>query len=121
MNVPLLLGGRMQYLVTGGAGFIGSNLAAALLAAGHRVRVLDNFLTGKRENLAGLAERYGDAYELVEGDLRDASATRRAGEGAAYILHQGGLPSGPRSVADPVLTNGTNAGGALFLLFSRRG
>src|SRR3972149_5940468 len=110
----------MQYLVTGGAGFIGSNLAAALLAAGHRGRGLDNFLTGKRENLAGLAERYGDAYELVEGDLRDASATRRAVEGAAYILHQGALPSVPRSVADPVLTNEINVGGTLSLLVAAR-
>src|SRR3972149_2679810 len=110
----------MQYLVTGGAGFIGSNLAAALLAAGHRVRVLDNFLTGKRENLAGLAERYGDAYELVEGDLRDASATRRAVEGVAYILHQGALPSVPRSVSEPGLTNEINVGGTLSLLVAAR-
>jgi len=110
----------MEYLVTGGAGFIGSNLAAALLAAGHRVRVLDNFITGKRENLAGLSETYGDAYELVEGDLRDASATRRAVEGAGYILHQGALPSVPRSVADPVLTNEINVGGTLSLLVAAR-
>src|SRR3990172_292457 len=81
-NVPVLLGGRMFYLVTGGAGFIGSNLASALLAGGRRIRVLDNFLTGKRENLAGLAERYGKAFELVEGDLRDLEVTRRAAEGA---------------------------------------
>src|SRR4030067_2209555 len=99
----------MRFLLTGGAGFIGSSLPAATLAAGHRVRVLDNFLTGKRENLAGLAERYGDAYELVEGDLRDASATRRAVEGAADILPQGALPSGPRSVAGPRLTHRRHA------------
>ena len=110
----------MNYLVTGGAGFIGSNLASALLAEGLRVRVLDNFLTGKKENLAGLAERYGDAFELVEGDLRDLEVTRRAAEGTEYVLHQGALPSVPRSVADPVLSNGINVGGTLNLLVAAR-
>ena len=110
----------MFYLVTGGAGFIGSNLAEALLSAGHRVRVLDNFLTGKRENLAGLAERFGAAFELVEGDLRDLEGTRKAAEGVDYVLHQGALPSVPRSVADPVLTNGINVGGTVNLLVAAR-
>jgi len=110
----------MHYLVTGGAGFIGSNLASALLAEGRRVRVLDNFLTGKKENLAGLAERYGDAFELVEGDLRDLEVTRRCAEGAEYVLHQGALPSVPRSVADPVLSNAINVGGTLNLLVAAR-
>jgi nucleoside-diphosphate-sugar epimerase len=110
----------MLYLVTGGAGFIGSNLASALLAEGLGVRVLDNFLTGKKENLAGLAERYGDAFELVEGDLRDLEVTRRAAEGAEYVLHQGALPSVPRSVADPVLSNAINVGGTLNLLVAAR-
>ncbi len=109
-----------MYLVTGGAGFIGSNLVASLLAAGHRVRVLDNFLTGNRENLAGLAERYGDAYELVEGDLRDLALTRSAAEGVEYVLHQGALPSVPRSVADPVLSSEINVGGTLSLLVAAR-
>jgi nucleoside-diphosphate-sugar epimerase len=109
-----------MYLVTGGAGFIGSNLVQALLAAGRRVRVLDNFLTGKRENLAGLAEAHGDAYELVEGDLRDITITRRAVEGAEYVLHQGALPSVPRSVADPILSNEINVGGTLSLLVAAR-
>lgn len=109
-----------MYLVTGGAGFIGSNLVASLLAAGHRVRVLDNFLTGSRENLAGLAERYGDAYELVEGDLRDLALTRSAAEGVEYVLHQGALPSVPRSVADPVLSSEINVGGTLSLLVAAR-
>jgi nucleoside-diphosphate-sugar epimerase len=110
----------MFYLVTGGAGFIGSNLASSLLALGHRVRVLDNFLTGKRENLAGLADRYGEAFELVEGDLRDLEVTRRAVEGPEFVLHQGALPSVPRSVADPVLTNEINVGGTLNLLIAAR-
>jgi nucleoside-diphosphate-sugar epimerase len=110
----------MFYLVTGGAGFIGSNLVSALLALGHRVRVLDNFLTGKKENLAGLVERYREAFELVEGDLRDLEVTRRAVEGAEYVLHQGALPSVPRSVADPVLSNEINVGGTLTLLVAAR-
>lgn len=110
----------MLYLVTGGAGFIGSNLARALLDSGHRVRVLDNFLTGRRENLAGLRERFGAAFELVEGDIRDQAAVRAAARGADYILHQGALPSVPRSVADPVLTNDINVGGTLSVLLAAR-
>jgi nucleoside-diphosphate-sugar epimerase len=114
----------MRYLVTGGAGFIGSNLTRALLAAGRRVRVFDNFLTGKRENLAGLAEAYGEAYgeafELVEGDLRDLDAVRKAVAGTEFILHQGALPSVPRSVADPVLSNEINVTGTVNLLVAAR-
>jgi len=111
---------RLFYLVTGGAGFIGSNLTEALLAAGHKVRVLDNFLTGKRENLAGLAERFGGAFDLVESDLRDLAATRKAVEGVEYVLHQGALPSVPRSVADPALSNEINVGGTVSLLIAAR-
>ena len=110
----------MKYLVTGGAGFIGSNLTRALLASGQRVRVLDNFLTGKRENLAGLAVAYGDAFELVEGDLRDLGTVRTAAAGVEYVLHQGALPSVPRSVADPVLTNEINVAGTVNLLLAAR-
>jgi len=110
----------MKYLVTGGAGFIGSNLTRALLAAGQRVRVLDNFLTGRRENLAGLADVHGAAFELVEGDLRDLETVRKAAAGVEYVLHQGALPSVPRSVADPVLTNEINVGGTVNLLLAAR-
>ncbi len=110
----------MTYLITGGAGFIGSNLASALLAAGSKVRVFDNFLTGKRENLAGLAEKHGPSFELIEGDLRDLGACRRAVEGAEFVLHQGALPSVPRSVADPVLTSEINVGGTVNLLVAAR-
>ncbi len=109
-----------MYLVTGGAGFIGSNLTSALLAAGRRVRVLDNFLTGKRENLAGLAEKYSDTFQLIEGDLRDIEIMRHAVEGAEFVLHQGALPSVPRSVADPVLSNEINVGGTINLLVAAR-
>jgi nucleoside-diphosphate-sugar epimerase len=110
----------MRYLVTGGAGFIGSNLARALLPAGHKVRVLDNFLTGKRENLAGLEDEYGDAFELFEGDLRDLETVRKAVAGVDYVLHQGALPSVPRSVADPVLSNEINVSGTVNLLVAAR-
>jgi nucleoside-diphosphate-sugar epimerase len=112
--------GKTRYLVTGGAGFIGSNLTGALLNAGHRVRVLDNFLTGKRENLAGLADAHGGAFELMEGDIRDPAATRKAVEGIEYVLHQGALPSVPRSVADPVLSNEINVAGTVNVLVAAR-
>ena len=110
----------MKYLVTGGAGFIGSNLTRALLASGQSVRVLDNFLTGKRENLAGLAEAHGDGFELIEGDLRDLETVRKAAAGIEYVLHQGALPSVPRSVADPVLSNEINVAGTVNLLVAAR-
>jgi len=110
----------MRYLVTGGAGFIGSNLTRALLSAGHRVRVLDNFITGKRENLAGLAQTCGEAFELLEGDIRDLAAARKAVEGVDYVLHQGALPSVPRSVADPVLSNEINVAGTVNVLVAAR-
>ena len=110
----------MKYLVTGGAGFIGSNLTRALLSTGKSVRVLDNFLTGKRENLAGLAEAHGDAFELLEGDLRDPETVRLAVAGIGFILHQGALPSVPRSVADPILSNEINVAGTVNLLVAAR-
>jgi nucleoside-diphosphate-sugar epimerase len=110
----------MRYLVTGGAGFIGSNLVRALLPAGHKVRVLDSFLTGKRENLAGLAKEHGDAFELIEGDLRHLDTVRKAAEGIDYVLHQGALPSVPRSVADPALSNEINVSGTVNLLIAAR-
>ena len=110
----------MRYLVTGGAGFIGSNLTRALLSGGNHVRVLDNFLTGKRENLAGLGAVHGDSFELREGDLRDLAATRKACDGIDYVLHQGALPSVPRSVADPVLSNEINVAGTVNLLLAAR-
>lgn len=110
----------MRYLVTGGAGFIGSNLTRALLTEGHTVRVLDNFLTGKRENLAGIPDIHRDRFELVEGDLRDLETVRGCVKGVDYILHQGALPSVPRSVADPVLSNEINVSGTLNLLVAAR-
>jgi nucleoside-diphosphate-sugar epimerase len=105
-----------SYLVTGGAGFIGSNIVSALVKRGDCVRVLDNFSTGRRENLADdLAE-----IELIEGDLRDLAVVRRAVQGVDYVLHQGALPSVPRSVTDPLTTHEVNATGTLNVLLAAR-
>lgn len=87
-----------QYLVTGGAGFIGSHLVERLVAEGHRVRVLDDLSTGRRANLTQVLAD----VELMEGDIRDADAVARAMSGVEVVLHQAALPSVPRSVADPV-------------------
>jgi nucleoside-diphosphate-sugar epimerase len=104
-----------RYLVTGAAGFIGSNLAEALLAAGETVRGLDNFLTGKRENLAGL-----EGMEFREGDIRDPEACRQACQGMDYVLHQAALGSVPRSVENPALSNDCNVTGTLNMLVAAR-
>ena len=100
------------YLVTGGAGFIGSNIVTTLLARGHTVRVLDNFSTGRRENLA----QFLDRIDLIEGDLRDPAAVRRAVRGVRTVLHLGALPSVPESVEDPLASHEVNATGTLNLL-----
>jgi UDP-glucose 4-epimerase len=105
-----------RYLVTGGAGFIGNHLTRALLERGGRVRVLDNFSTGHRENLTDLL----DDVELVEGDLRSIDACRRAMAGVTHVLHQAALPSVPRSVEDPHTTHEVNATGTLHLLTAAR-
>lgn len=102
-------------MVTGGAGFIGSNVAEGLVRRGDRVRVFDNFSTGRRENLAGL-----EGVEVVEGDLRDAEQVRRAVAGVEGVFHQAALRSVPRSVDDPVSTNDVNVGGTLNLLMACR-
>ena len=100
------LGGATA-LVTGGAGFIGSHLVDALLAAGARVRVLDNLSTGSRRNLGGVTPR----IELIEDDIRDLEACRRACAGATVVFHQAALGSVPRSMADPATTLAVNVGG----------
>lgn len=102
------------YLVTGGAGFIGSHIAEELVRRGERVRVLDNFLTGKRENLAGLEE----LIDLIEGDIRNLRTCQQAVAGVDYVLHQAALPSVPRSLADPLLTHDINVNGTLNLLWA---
>jgi UDP-glucose 4-epimerase len=104
------------YLVTGGAGFIGSHLVAALVARGERVRVLDNFSTGKRENLAPVIKE----TELFEGDVADPETVARAMEGVYVVFHQAALPSVIRSVADPLGTHRANTMGTLQVLLAAR-
>jgi UDP-glucose 4-epimerase len=106
----------VRVLVTGGAGFIGSNLVRALLARGDEVRVLDNFSTGNRDNLAGLERD----VELVEGDLRSYERVHAAVRGAEVVFHQGALPSVPRSVQDPLTTTAVNVEGTLNVLLAAR-
>jgi len=100
-----------MYLVTGGAGFIGSNIVRTLVAAGEKVRVFDDFSTGKRDNLAGLYE-----VEIVEGSLNNQVAVSEALADIKYVLHQGAIPSVPRSIADPLASNEANVSGTLNLL-----
>ncbi len=102
----------MKYLITGGAGFIGSNVARKLLEDGHRVRVLDNFSSGKRENL----EEIISDIELIDGDIRDFWTVLRAVSGIDFVLHQAALPSVPRSVANPLTSNAVNIDGTLNVL-----
>lgn len=105
-------------LVTGGAGFIGSNLVEELLASGNRVVCLDNFSTGKRENIRScLSHPY---FTLIEGDIRDLETCRKATEGTEYVFHQAALGSVPRSVKDPVTTNEVNVSGFLNMLVAAR-
>jgi nucleoside-diphosphate-sugar epimerase len=104
------------YLVTGGGGFIGSNLARALAARGESVRVLDNFATGREQNLAGLEGK----IELVRGDIRDAATVTRIMSGTDYVLHQAALPSVPRSIDKPVEAHDVNLSGTLAVLEAAR-
>jgi UDP-glucose 4-epimerase len=105
-----------HYLITGGAGFIGSNLVEALLSKDQTVRVLDNFSTGKRENLAEFADR----IELIEGDLTDFDTVSQAMRGVDVVLHQGALASVPRSVKDPLQSNAANVTATLHVLVAAR-
>lgn len=104
------------YLVTGGAGFIGSNTAEQLVKRGEEVRILDNFSTGKKENIV----KFKDSIELIEGDLRDLEIVKRAMVGVDFVLHQGALPSVQRSIEDPLTTNKVNILGTLNVLLAAR-
>jgi nucleoside-diphosphate-sugar epimerase len=103
-------------LITGGGGFIGANLARALLREGVAVRVLDNWATGRRANLADISAE----IELIEGDVRDLATVRRAVAGVNVVLHQAALPSVPRSIVDPLATNEVNVTGTLNVLLAAR-
>jgi nucleoside-diphosphate-sugar epimerase len=104
-----------HYLVTGGAGFIGSHLCEELIRRGERVRVVDSLITGKRENLAHLPQ-----VEFLQGDLADIDVARRAVQGIEYVLHQAAIPSVPRSVEDPVTSNRANIDASLSVLVAAR-
>jgi UDP-N-acetylglucosamine/UDP-N-acetyl-alpha-D-glucosaminouronate 4-epimerase len=106
----------VRVLVTGGAGFIGCNLVDELLGRGHAVRVLDNFSSGRRHNLA----RVEGEVELIEGDLRSYERVHHAVRGCEVVFHQGALPSVPRSVQDPITTSEINVGGTLNVLLNAR-
>ncbi len=103
-----------SFLVTGGAGFIGSHIVEELVGRGDRVRVLDNFLTGKKENLGPFLEK----IEFIEGDIRDLETCRRAVRDIDFVLHQAALPSVPRSIEDPLLTSEINIRGTLNMLWA---
>ena len=106
----------MRALVTGGGGFIGSHIAERLLHDGHDVRILDNFATGRRENLLAL----GGEMEIVEGDIQSYERAHNAVRGCDVVFHQAALPSVPRSVADPLTSNATNVTGTLNVLLAAR-
>jgi UDP-glucose 4-epimerase len=106
----------VKALVTGGAGFIGSHLAAELLERGNSVRILDNFATGRRSNLHAV----GDEAEIVEGDIQSYERVSRAVAGCEVVLHQAALPSVPRSIQDPLTSNATNVIGTLNVLLAAR-
>jgi UDP-N-acetylglucosamine/UDP-N-acetyl-alpha-D-glucosaminouronate 4-epimerase len=106
----------VKVLVTGGAGFIGSHIVDRLLAEGHSVRVLDNFSTGRRENLADVLSD----IEVVEGDIESYEQVQNAVSGCEVVLHQAALPSVPRSVQDPLRSNATNVTGTLNVLLAAR-
>ena len=110
----------MKILVTGGAGFIGSNLCEHLLENGYQVRCLDNFATGKWQNIIPLIERFPETFEMQVGDIRKLDDCRKAVEGVDYVMHEAALGSVPRSINDPITTNDVNIGGFLNMLVAAR-
>lgn len=103
---------KIKFLITGGAGFIGSNIVAELLKQGYEVKVLDNFSSGKRENI----KSFEKDIELIEGDIRSYHIVQDAVRGVEVVLHQAALPSVPRSIKDPITTNEVNVNGTLNIL-----
>ena len=109
-----------KVLVTGGAGFIGSNLCEHLLENGYHVRCLDNFATGKWQNIIPLTERFPETFEIQVGDIRNLDDCRKAVDGGEYVMHEAALGSVPRSINDPITTNDVNIGGFLNMLVAAR-
>ena len=119
MNIESLkLKPSYHILVTGGAGFIGSNISEVLIKNGNKVTCLDNFATGKRENIAHLITH--ENYTLIEGDIRNLNDCHKACENIDYVLHQAALGSVPRSINDPITTNDVNVSGFLNMLVAAR-
>ncbi len=106
----------MKILVTGGAGFIGSNLCEHLLNEGNNVVCLDNFSTGHIENISSLISKYTDSFQLIEGDIRNIEDCNKAVEGVDYVLHEAALGSVPRSIKAPITTNEVNVSGFVNML-----
>jgi nucleoside-diphosphate-sugar epimerase len=105
-----------RYLVTGGAGFIGSNIVEELVRRGAKVRVLDSLITGNMDNLRPFAGK----VDFIKGDIRDRPMLKRAMKGVDYVMHQAALRSVPKSVDDPFTTNDINVSGTLSLLFEAK-
>jgi nucleoside-diphosphate-sugar epimerase len=123
-NLTKYVDAGASYLVTGGAGFIGSHLVEHLLEGGARVRVLDDFSTGRRQNLLAFEANHGEVgsgrFQLLEGDLTDAETCQQAMEGVNVVFHQAALPSVPRSIADPARSHAVNATGTLNILMAAK-
>lgn len=116
--IELNLDKKLHILVTGGAGFIGSNICKALLENGNRVRVLDNLVTGQRKNIEPILNHPN--FEFIEGDIRDLQTCVEACKGISYVLHQAALGSVPRSISDPITSNAVNVSGFLNMLIATR-
>jgi UDP-glucose 4-epimerase len=109
-----------KIVVTGGAGFIGSNLAEYSLTRDYCVTIIDNFSTGREQNLSGWAEQAGDRLQVLRADINETDRLREAFRGVRYIFHQAAIPSVPRSIADPVATQYANINGTLSVLIAAR-
>lgn len=116
LGVSGILEHMATYVVTGGAGFIGSNIVKRLVTEGHTVRVIDNLVTGHRKNI----EPFLDSIEFIEGNVANMDDARKAVRGVEYVLHQGAIPSVPRSTDDPIQTNQANIIGTLNTLIAAR-
>lgn len=111
---------RKNVLVTGGAGFIGSNLCENLLMQGYNVVCLDNFVTGKFENILPLTQSYPEKFRLIVGDICNIDDCRKATQGINYVFHEAALGSVPRSINDPITTNEVNIGGFVNMLVASK-